>query len=180
MFPIVLPTPGPFLRRRPIKKFVLILPLTVLCLAALVAVAACSGDDDDNGGGDTLTAEAYFSRFADIGNGAQDDVQAIPNDTDAVDALHQVADIFNGAADDLDAVKEPGDVSSVHSDMVDATRDLAMAFDDLADSAGTDQEEAMGKAWEDALTAWGEACSAVVDEGETQGFTVDVDCSVGS
>lgn len=102
------------------------LPLGLLGLLSLgaLAFAACGGGG--GGGGDEAYLKTLCGAFNDFGEG----VTEVFTVADEAEAEEKFLDVFNAFVDDLDGANPPGDVKEAHDALVKALKDAQSAVEE--------------------------------------------------
>lgn len=127
------------------------IPLIVLALVGLIALAGCGSDDStDSSSSEALSNEEYAQQAQEIlisfGTSFQQlgsDISNAKNPQQFSDLVNQAEDEIQGAIDDFSALQPPADAQEGHDQTLAALENFSSKLTDVSDAADSGDKQAL-------------------------------------
>jgi hypothetical protein len=155
------------------------IPLIVLALVGLIAIAGCGSDDSTDGtSSEALSNEEYAQQaqeiLAEFGANFQElgaKISASKNTQEFSDLVNQAEDEIQGAVDDFSALQPPADAQEGHDQLLSALENFSSKLTDVSDAAESGDKQALQQAALDFQTELNQAAQSLQDAGIELGGT---------
>ena len=130
------------------------IPLLILALVGLIAVAGCGGDDSTDGtSSEALSSDEYAQQaqqvLVEFGTSFQQlgtQISNSKNPQQFADLVNQAEDQIQGAIDDFSALTPPPEAQEAHDQTLAALEDFSSKLSDVSDAAESGDKQALQEA----------------------------------